>query len=151
MSEHRAPATVHLLWCPECGRDDRWTYLKQGARRHYNAGALCPGVPQELTYKLPVAPEPAPPVGAHFRAAVAVEIAIRPGLAHLSGDRLTFVGRTVTFGADDVEQLADLSERILKDIALGIPDALAVHPRPAPHGWAEELLPRRDWRHEHRR
>jgi hypothetical protein len=136
---HDAPHAVHLLWCPVCGRDDRYTNLKAAPGRHFAGGSLCAGEPQELTYKLPMAPSlPAPALGA-FRAAVAVEIAIRPGLEHLDNGSPTFVGRTVTFSADTIEQLAELSALVLENIAEGMPDSIAVHPRPEPsrsYPWA---------------
>lgn len=42
--------TVTLMWCPECGRDDRWTNLKP---KHYWVGKLCPGAPVKLRYSSP--------------------------------------------------------------------------------------------------
>lgn len=125
-----------LLWCPVCGRDDRYRDLKKGARRHFSEEGKCPGEPIELEYRIPRAPEPLPvfPDGT-FRAAVAVEVAIRPGLDHLEPGHLTFVGRTVQYAANDVEQLAELAGLVLRDIAAGLPDAIAPHPRPDREGW----------------
>lgn len=132
----RPPGRVSLRWCPVCGRDDRYTDLKKGAGRHFADGKKCPGDPRDLEYVLPRVPEPLP--SRHdgtFRAAVAVEVAVRPGLPHLDDSHMTFVGRTVQFGAHTVEQLAELAGLALRDIAQGLPDAMAPHPRPEPEGW----------------
>jgi hypothetical protein len=43
------PTTVEMLWCPVCGRDDRATYLRE---RHFALGAICPGKPVKIIYKL---------------------------------------------------------------------------------------------------
>lgn len=146
----RPPGRVTLLWCPVCGRDDRITDLKRGAGRHFSGGVKCPGAPEELEYVIPRVPEPLPPLGdGTIRAAVAVEVAIRPSLPHLDEGPLTFVGRTVQYRANDVEQLADFAGVVLRDIALGLPDAIAAHPRPAPAGWADGVHAPREWRHEY--
>lgn len=132
----RPPGRVTILWCPVCGRDDRYRDLKQGAGRHFTAEGKCSGTPQELEYRIPAAPEPLPPYGdGVFRAAVAVEVAIRPGLPHLDDGRITFVGRTVTYSADSVEHVAELAGTILRDIGATIPNNMAAHPRPEPEGW----------------
>jgi hypothetical protein len=127
----RPPGRVTLLWCPVCGRDDRITDLKRGAGRHFAGGSKCPGEPRELEYVIPRVPEPLPALDAgSISAAVAVEVAIRPGLQHLGDGGLSFVGRTVQYRADTVEQVADLASLVLRDIAQGLPDAIAAHPRP---------------------
>lgn len=150
MSEHKPPAAVHLLWCPACGHDNRYGAMARDGR-HYAAGKRCPGTPQELTYMLPVTPEPPPAAeDGTYRAAVAVEVAVRPGLRHIDAHSLTFVGRTVVFGANNVEQLATLSGVVLRNIADVIPDSVAAHPRPAPDGWTEGLHAPREWRHGYR-
>lgn len=146
----RPPGRVTLLWCPVCGRDDRIADLKKGAGRHFWGGAKCPGEPRELEYVSPRVPEPLPVMDAGvISAAVAVEVAIRPGLPHLGDGRLSFVGTTVQYRADTIEQVADLAALVLRDIAVGMSDAIAVHPRTAPAGWVEGLLPERGWRHEY--
>lgn len=99
-------------------------------------GGTCTTRWQTQEYVIPRAPEPLPGLdhGA-IRAAVAVEIAVRPGLPHLDGGPMTFVGRTVQYRADTVEQVAELAGLVLHDIAAGIPDQMAAHPRPEPEKW----------------
>lgn len=146
----RPPGRVTLLWCPVCGRDDRYRDLKRGAGRHFSQDGKCSGEPRELEYVVSRAPEPLPgPDVGVIRAAVAVEVAIRPGLPHLSGDPLTFVGHTVQYRANTVEEAAQLAGLVLRDIGTTIDDSIAAHPRPAPLGWAEGLHAPREWRHEY--
>lgn len=128
----RRPDRVSLLWCPVCGHNDRYVPLKEGAGRHYWGGRRCPGEPQALEYRPPRAPEPLPTrTEGAISAAVAVEVAIRPGLDHLGDGPLSFVGRVVQYRADDVETLAELAGLVLRDIAADLPDAIAPAPRPA--------------------
>ena len=132
----RPPGRVSLLWCPVCGRDDRYGDLKEGKGRHFYGGTRCLGTPQTLEYVIPRVPEPLPALTeGDIRAVVAVEVAVRPSLPHLDEGALTFVGRTVQYRANTVEQLADLAGLILHDIAQALPDAIAVHPRPDPEEW----------------
>ena len=132
----RPPDRVSLLWCPVCGRDDRYTFLRQARLHNRPDGRRCSGKVEELEYVIPRAPEPLPALGVgDIRAAVAVEVAIRPALPHLSDGPLSFVGRTVQYRADTVEQLAELAGLILRDIASGLPDSIAAHPRPEPDAW----------------
>lgn len=135
----RPPGRVTLLWCPVCGRDDRITDLKRGAGRHFSGGSKCPGAPQELEYVIPRVPEPLP--GAEdgtYRAAVAVEVVIRPAPPHLREEtyRVAFVGQTMMLHANTAEELALLVEASADLITQQVGDQVAVHPRPAPPmGW----------------
>lgn len=132
----RPPGRVTILWCPVCGRDDRYTFLRPTRPHNRPDGRRCSGTVEELEYRIPRAPEPLPGLDhGSIRAAVAVEIAVRPGLAHLDDGPMTFIGRTVQYRADNVEQLAELAGLVLHDIAAGIPDSMAAHPRPEPEGW----------------
>ena len=134
----RPPARVTLLWCPACGRDDRYNDLKRGAGRHFADGSKCLGEPEEVEYRIPFAPQP--PVGQQdgaYRAAVAVQVAIRPGPQHLTDDaRMAFVGQTQLLYADTVEELALLVESFAELITNHLGDQIAIHPRPTPPpGW----------------
>lgn len=101
-----------------------------------NLGGTCLARREVVEYVLPRVPEPLPGLNdGTFRAAVAVEVAIRPGLQHLGGWSPSFVGRTVAYRANNVEQLAELAGLVLRDIAAGLPDAIAPHPRPDREGW----------------
>jgi hypothetical protein len=44
------PTTVNLVWCPECGRDNRFDTLRLDQVTHYSGGKRCPGKPQYLAY-----------------------------------------------------------------------------------------------------
>lgn len=141
MTGRRPPGRVTLLWCPTCGATRLTADRELDSRRPIGVhvgqmGGTCTTRWETQEYVIPRAPEPLPGLdhGA-IRAAVAVEVAFRPGLAHLDDGPLTFVGRTVQYRADDVEQLAELAGLVLRDIAAGLPDAIAVHPRPEPEGW----------------
>lgn len=135
----RPPGRVSLLWCPACGRDDRYTFLRNARPHKRPDGKQCSGKPQELEYVIPRAPEPLP--GAQdgsYRAAVAVEVVIRPAPPHLAdGDgRVAFVGQTMMLHANTVEELALLVEASADLITSQLGDQVAVHPRPAPPmGW----------------
>jgi hypothetical protein len=131
----RPPGQVSLTWCPVCGRDDRYRELGSGAGHHFARGQKCPGAPQEIQYQLSRAPEPLPGPSGTFRAAVAVEIAVRPGLPHLDDGPISFVGQTVVFNASRVDEVGKLAGRVLQGIAAEIPDRVDAHPRPHPEGW----------------
>lgn len=45
------PPTVSLVWCPECGRDDRYNDLKARPGRHFANGVKCPGTPTTVQYQ----------------------------------------------------------------------------------------------------
>lgn len=102
-------------------------------------GGTCLGERQWLEYVLPVAPSPLPGAeGGMYRAAVAIEVVIRPAPPHLRDDsyRVAFVGQTMLIHADTVEQLALLVEASADLITRQVGDRIAVHPRPAPPmGW----------------
>jgi hypothetical protein len=73
--------------------------------------------------------------GDTFHAAVAVEIAVRPGLPHLDDGPISFVSRTVTFNVSRVDEVGEFAGLVLQDIAAKIPDQVAAHPRPRPERW----------------
>lgn len=41
------PVSIQLLWCPTCGRTDRFEQLQ---RQHFERGVQCPGIPKRLFY-----------------------------------------------------------------------------------------------------
>jgi hypothetical protein len=41
------PPTVSMRWCHKCGRDDRFTMMKD---KHYTGGKRCAGTPVTVTY-----------------------------------------------------------------------------------------------------
>jgi len=134
----RPPGRVHVLWCPACGRDDRYTFLRQYRPHNRPDGRRCSGQVEKLEYVLPVAPSPFPGTqDGTFRAAVAVQVAIRPTLRHLDDSGgTTFVGQTMMLHANTVEELALLVEAAADLITQQMGDRMAVHPRPAPPtGW----------------
>jgi hypothetical protein len=102
-------------------------------------GGTCSGERQILDYAPARAIEPLP--GAEdgtYRAAVAVEVAIRPAPPHLRDHtyRTAFVGNTIVLHANTVEELALLLEASADLLVRQVGDRLAVHPRPAPPmGW----------------
>lgn len=132
----RPPSRISLLWCPVCGHNDRWTHMSPHAGRHFAGGKKCHGQPRKLEYRIPHVPEPPPGLNAGtFRAAVAVELAIRPGLPHLSDGPISFVGRTVLFNVNSADEVGAFARLVLHDIAAKIPDQVAAHPRPEPKDW----------------
>lgn len=47
------PESIRFLFCPECGRDDRFKHLSAKAGHHYAKGGdgrKCPGRPKVLRY-----------------------------------------------------------------------------------------------------
>ena len=42
------PPPTFLVWCPVCGRTDRWKPLKD---RHFADGGLCKGKPKWVRYE----------------------------------------------------------------------------------------------------
>lgn len=45
----KAPDSISLRVCPECGKNSRHTSLP---REHWNAGERCPGTPVRVSYEL---------------------------------------------------------------------------------------------------
>jgi hypothetical protein len=136
----RPPGRTSLLWCPACGATrqagpEYWA-LPGGDVHVSDSGGTCLVQRELLTYVLPHAPEPLPAFAdGSIRAAVAVEVAIRPGLPHLGGGTLSFVGRTIQYQANTVEHLAELAGLTLREVAETLPDSIAEHPRPKPERW----------------
>lgn len=137
----RPPGRVSLLWCPACGRTDVTTAegLSKANVHVGELGGTCLGDRQLLEYVLPAPTHPLPGTeDGTYRAAVAVEVAIRPAPPHLRDGtyRVAFVGQTTLIHADAVEQLALLVEASADLITRQVGDRIAVHPRPAPPmGW----------------
>lgn len=51
------PRTITLIWCPACGRDDRYANLKMRPYKHFAEGKECPGTPMRVRYE-PVRQQP---------------------------------------------------------------------------------------------
>jgi hypothetical protein len=47
---HAPPATVTILHCPACGRDDRVRYLRETMPHNTPQGTRCPALPVRVTY-----------------------------------------------------------------------------------------------------
>lgn len=56
------PPVLVLVWCPKCGRDDRYSKLNLPPRRHYIRGGMCDGVPVRVRYE-PVRQQPLREIG----------------------------------------------------------------------------------------
>ena len=50
MSAEKPPEETSFLWCPLCGRDDRYKPFTGG--QHYIRGKKCGGIPVKVTYVL---------------------------------------------------------------------------------------------------
>lgn len=50
-NQPKTPATVYLLWCPECGRDDRFNALRQTMPHNSPSGRRCPGKVIRVEYE----------------------------------------------------------------------------------------------------
>jgi hypothetical protein len=46
------PTTMNLVWCPVCGRTNRFSDLRLDQAVHYSGGKVCPGRPEYLAYVL---------------------------------------------------------------------------------------------------
>lgn len=51
------PASLRLIWCPECGRTNQVSVLRG---RHFSRGTRCAGMPVALQYSLGTDPRHAP-------------------------------------------------------------------------------------------
>lgn len=138
----RPPQTIKILWCPVCGRDDRYTDLKKGAGRHFADGLKCHGAPEEIIYYPVVAPDPVLITGtASMRATVEVAVTVSPPPPHLpvgEGTAAARAGRVFMFAAQGVEELAEMIEAYADLLGRQVAEQLAAHPRPEPiEGWPE--------------
>jgi hypothetical protein len=48
--DQNPPAELELLWCPTCGRDDRFTALRFTLPHNAPTGGRCPGKVQRVRY-----------------------------------------------------------------------------------------------------
>lgn len=46
------PTTLSLVWCPECGHNNRFADLRLNQGTHYAGGKRCPGKLERLAYVL---------------------------------------------------------------------------------------------------
>lgn len=47
---NKPPKAIAMRWCPECGRDDRFTPFT--GKSHFMRGERCPGQPIVVKYAL---------------------------------------------------------------------------------------------------
>jgi hypothetical protein len=50
--EMKPPERLSLIFCPVCGKDDRYRHLPRERRHRDRDSHLCPGTPERITYTL---------------------------------------------------------------------------------------------------